>query len=275
MSTDPKLWGTDITSTAVIRQVTDAITTISVPFLRAGLFKFGGRATIAKLSSGGLVVFSPTPLTEEATATVNSLGGQVAYLVAPDLEHHLNLGPWKAAYPDARVIGPSLLYSKRQKQGNEDVRFDLPYTAANKKQLDLPADLAADFDIEFFDGHGAQEVVLLHKPSGTLIQADLLFNLPSHEQFSKAGGNAGSGFWTRLSMHLFTSVVGKSQQRTVWYGFTKDKKSFSDSIKRLDGWEFDRIIPCHGDVIETGGKAIFRRLFSWHLAYADAAAKKA
>ncbi|KAJ6259594.1 hypothetical protein Dda_5232 [Drechslerella dactyloides] len=274
MSTNTKLWGSDFTSTAVIREVAPNVTTVSVPFLRVGLLKFGGRATITKLSSGGLVVFSPTPLTDDVSATVTALGGQVSYLVAPDLEHHLNIGPWKAAYPSARVIGPTSLYTKRQKQGNEDVPFDFSLTATNKGAMELPADLAADFDLEFFDGHMSQEVVMVHRPSGTLMQADLIFNLPAREQFSKVPGDAAAGFWTRVSMHLFTSLKGKSQQRLIWYAFSKNRTSFNASVKRVDGWTFDRIIPCHGDVVETGGKDTFRRLFAWHLAAAEAEAKK-
>ncbi|KAK6529369.1 hypothetical protein TWF281_008545 [Arthrobotrys megalospora] len=270
-----KLWGTDPSKTAVIRQVTDAITTVSVPFLRVGLLKFGGRATIAKLSSGGLVVFSPTVLTDEVTSTVTSLGGQVSYIVAPDIEHHLNIGPWKAAYPSARVIGPTSLYQKRQKQGNEDVTFDFSYNAENKNSLVLPEDFTQDFELEYFDGHMSHEIALLHKPSGTVIEADLIFNLPAKEQFSKTNIDANAGFWTKVSMHLFTSLAGKSQQRFLWYGASsKGRASFNQSAKRLDGWEFDRIIPCHGDVIETGGKATFKRLFAWHLAAAEAEAKK-
>ncbi|KAF3187045.1 hypothetical protein TWF788_002623 [Orbilia oligospora] len=270
-----KLWGTDPSKTAVIRQVTDAITTVSVPFLRIGLLKFGGRATITKLSSGGLVVFSPTVLTDEVASTVTSLGGQVSYIVAPDIEHHLNIGPWKAAYPTARVIGPTVLYQKRQKQGNEDVPFDFSYNSENKNSLILPEDFTRDFELEYWDNHMSHEIALLHKPSGTLIEADLIFNLPSKEQFSKTDIDATKGFWTKVSMHLFTSLAGKSQQRFLWYGASsKGRAGFNRSAKVLDGWEFDRIIPCHGDVIETGGKATFRRLFAWHLAAAEAEARK-
>jgi len=259
----------------VTRQVTDEITTFSVPFLRLGLIKLGGRGTITKLQSGGLVVFSPTPLTDDITATVNSLGGQVSYLVAPDMEHHLNLGPWKAAYPSARVIGPAALYDKRKKSGKEDVPFDFGYTAANKKSMALPEDFAADFDIEFFDGHAAKEVVLLHKPSKTMIQADLIFNTPSNEQFSKTGEDPKSGILTKIAAALWTTTNGKSQQRFIWYAASSSNRpSFNDSAKRVDGWDFDRIIPCHGDVIESGGKDIFRKLFAWHLAAEEAKKQK-
>lgn len=26
------------------------------------------------------------------------------------------------------------------------------------------------------------------------------------------------------------------------------------AAKKVSAWDFDRVIPCHGDVIETGGK---------------------
>lgn len=270
-----KLWGSNPSSVAVTRQVADAITTISVPFARFGLIKFGGRTTITKLTSGGLVVTSPVTLTDDVTATVNSLGGRVEYIVAPDMEHHLNLGPWKAAYPSARVIGPAELYEKRKKQGNEDVKLDFALTAANKQSIEWPADFSADFDVEFFDAHVNKEVVLLHKPSRTMIQADLIFNTPSYEQYSKTGEDPTSGIFTKIAMALWTTTKGNSQARLTWYAVDKNRKSFTSSVARVNGWEFDRIIPCHGDVIETNGKSVFQRIFQWHLAAAAAEAKKA
>ncbi|KAF3916180.1 hypothetical protein AA313_de0205905 [Arthrobotrys entomopaga] len=218
-----KLWGSDPNSTAVIRQVTEDITTVSVPFLRVGVLKFGGRGTIAKMSSGGLLVFSPTPLTDEVRTTVSALGNQVSYIVAPDIEHHLNLGPWKAAFPAARVIGPQSLYLKRQKQHNEDVTFDFAYTAANKTTMAFPDDFNQDFEIEYLDGHVSDEIAVLHKRSGTVMEADLLFNLPSVEQFSKTDIDARAGVLTRISMSIFTSLAGKAQQRFVWYYASKNK----------------------------------------------------
>jgi hypothetical protein len=37
----------------------------------------------------------------------------------------------------------------------------------------------------------------------------------------------------------------------------------SKGAKEVAEWDFDRIIPCHGDVIETGGKK------AWTDSYAD------
>ncbi len=56
------------------------------------------------------------------------------------------------------------------------------------------------------------------------------------------------------------------QKRFNWYAASaKDRTGFNRSIQKIDKFDFDRIIPCHGDVIESGGKGIFRKVFEWHL----------
>ena len=48
--------------------------------------------------------------------------------------------------------------------------------------------------ISYFSGHESKEVAFLHKPSKTLIEADLLFNLPAKEQV----GTYYCGFWNTI-----------------------------------------------------------------------------
>jgi hypothetical protein len=96
----------------VIRDVVPGVTTLSVPFLRFGLIKIGGRATvgmhpirssrphsislhcssnrgsqgkkystdnlIVKLTSGSLAVFSPVALTPTVHSKLQTLGGPVS-----------------------------------------------------------------------------------------------------------------------------------------------------------------------------------------------------
>ncbi|KAL7270806.1 hypothetical protein RUND412_006469 [Rhizina undulata] len=248
----------------VIRYVTPNITTLSVPFLRYGKIKFGGRGAIIRLRTGSLVVFSPVALTPEVKSTLENLGGKVSYLIAPDREHHIFLGQWKKEFSQAKVLGPEGLYEKRLKQGNEDVRIDYEFTRENKHAIQLPAEITDEFEIEYFDGHANKEIAFLHKPDRTLIEADLLFNLYAHEQYCKSGEDPTSGVWTKI-MHYFTNIHGKGQQRFIWYAAAKDKVSFAESARRVAGWEFDKIIPCHGDVVESRGNEVFRRIFAWHL----------
>lgn len=116
-----------------------------------------------------------------------------------------------------------------------------------------------------FDRHANKEIAFLHKPSRTLINADLVFNLPAHEQYSKTGTNAQSGIYSKIINNFLNTRPGKGQQRFIWYACVKDKISFNESAKIVAGWDVEKIIPCHGDVIEGDGKAVFRRLFAWHL----------
>jgi hypothetical protein len=36
-------------------------------------------------------------------------------------------------------------------------------------------------------------------------------------------------------------------------------------MERINKWGFNRIIPCHGDVMEGDGKGIFEKVMKWHL----------
>lgn len=114
-----------------------------------------------RLQTGTLAVFSPVVLSPEAKTTISSLGGNVGYIIAPDIEHHMQLGPWKVAYPNSKVIGPEGLREKRASQGNEDVVIDHIFTKENKHSIKLPEDFAREFDTEYFDGYYCLSCIVL------------------------------------------------------------------------------------------------------------------
>lgn len=115
--------------------------------------------------------------------------------------------------------------------------------------------------------HANKEIVFHHRPTRTLIEADYLFNMPATEQFSKTGVDPNSGILTKIFSALtHTQGAAKGQQRMIWWGTSAaDRKSFAASTARINKWDFDRIIPCHGDVIETGAKSVFQKMLKWHL----------
>jgi hypothetical protein len=47
--------------------------------------------------------------------------------------------------------------------------------------------------------------------------------------------------------------------------FDADGSLLRRDLKVVSGFDFDRLIPCHGEVIETGAKAIFDNNFEWYL----------
>ena len=252
-----------------IRHLTPTLTTFSTPFLRFGRIKIGGRATMVKLASGNLAVFSPVALTDEVRSTVTSQGGKVRYIIAPDFEHHIFVGPWAKAYPDAEVIGVEGLPEKReQDEDTRGVKFHHVFSKSNKLDLRISEEFHREFDVEYFHSHQNKELAFCHRPTKTLIEADLLFNLPATEQFSKTGTSATAGILTRLFggiMHTRGEMVW--QKRALWYGAAgKDREGFAQSVQRVKGWEFDRIVPCHGDVIETGGRRVWDQLTNWFVA---------
>jgi len=256
----------------VIREIVLGVTTLSVPFLRFGMIKFGGRATIVKLTSGSLAVFSPVALTPTVQQVVAKLGGSVSYIAAPDLEHHIFLSTWAAAFPNAKILAPEGLAEKRAKMNASDKSVTvLPistiFTAKGKESIKVSEEFDADFEYEYVDAHPNKELVFFHKPSKTLIEADLMFNLPATEQYSKSGVDPTTGWATKIFAGLQnTKGDAKWQKRMLWYAFSSgDRSGFNASVQRINGWGFENIVPCHGDTILGEGKGIFEKVFQWHL----------
>lgn len=277
-----KLIPTDPSSSMTIRRLSPNITTLSTPFARFGRAKIGGRATLIKLPSGAVAVFSPVALTDDVRNVVSDMG-TLKYVVAPDMEHHVFVQDWHKVYPEAKVVAPDGLKEKRDKSGDGGVRFDVIFKAgqtqsqpqgqgavagASGGSLSVDPEFDAEFDAEYVPAHANKELVFNFRREKTLIEADLLMNLPAVEQYAKSSENPHTGMLTKL----FNGGAGTTgsalvwQRRMIWYGIAQDRKSYGESVKRIAGWDFERIIPCHGDVIETGGKGVFRSVMQWFLA---------
>jgi hypothetical protein len=255
----------NMADTMVIRDVVPGITTLSVPFALPGPVKAGGRGTIVRLSTASLAVFSPVSLTPAVRAKVNSPGA-LRYIIALNIEHHPFISSWVKAFPDAQVACMKGLPEKREKdEATKGVKFTRIFASQNKSNMKITAEFDAEFEYEYITAHNNKELVFLHKPTGTLIEADLIFNLPATEQYSNCAEDANSGFLTKLTgsiLHTRGDMIW--QKRILWYfAGAKNREGFAESVKRMHEWNFDRIIPCHGDVIETGVKAVLDRVTEW------------
>ena len=223
---------------------------------------------LVRMSNGAIAVFSPTALTPSVRGTLEKFGNNVKYIAATDIEHHIFISDWAKAFPTAHVLGVEGLPEKRAKNPEtKGVAFSHVWTKANKRSFTVDADFDKDFDVEFVDAHQNKELVINYKPEKTLIEADLFFNLPATEQYSKAGESATSGILTKIFGSLMnTRGAATAQKRFIWYGpSSSDRQGFSESVRRINNWDFDRIVPCHGDVIESGAKGVFQKVMEWHL----------
>jgi hypothetical protein len=196
-------------------------------------------------------------------------------VLALDVEHHMSLSDYVKLYPAAKVFGPYPLVDKRKDMSVSAPLQPLLRPAHRKfdgvfgRDAEPLGDLSRSGEIqaEYFDGHANSDIAILHPASKTLVQADLLFNLPAYEQVSKTK-DAPAGFWP-LSILISKLRPGTGVHRFMLNGIAKDKAAFTASAKQVGAWDvgavrraahiwrweqFDRVIPCHGDIIETGGK---------------------
>ncbi|MFY0528297.1 DUF4336 domain-containing protein [Archangium gephyra] len=223
----------------MMRPLSDDLFVLDVPF-RIGPMALGGRMTVIRLPDGGLWLHSPVKLDAAVRGAVEALG-PVRFLVAPNTMHHLSLGDWAAAYPSAKVLAPAGLREKRP-----DLRIGV--------ELSDVMDVGQSPAIELLLAQGLsrlEEFVFFHRPSRTLLLTDLAFNI--HESPS----------WLTRTYLKLNGVYGKLGATWVVKSMTKDKAALRAWRERVLGWDFERVVPCHGEVLEKGGKEAMREAFGW------------
>ncbi|MEM6838951.1 MAG: DUF4336 domain-containing protein [Cyanobacteria bacterium P01_C01_bin.120] len=211
-------------------------------------FEVGCRMTVVRLPSQALVLISPLPLKNGDRLRLDALG-TVSHIIAPNRFHHLHFGAAQALYPQAQTWGALGLLEKRP-----DLEFD--------HTLDQPGQFEETLHYLPFRGFSSilptgiqtvNETVFWHQPSGTMILTDIAYNFDDTFPFS-----------TRLA----AQVLGTYQSlRPSWlekWG-SRDKTVVEKSIRQVLAWDFDRVLPGHGSIIETGGKAQLKAGYEWLL----------
>lgn len=239
----------------VIREITPEVVTFSKPFSKFfGFFPMGGRSTAIKLSSGDVWVVASTPYSDETKTAVEKLG-TVKYILAADADHHFFLTDWKKNYPDAKMIGVETLPGKKK---GEHWKFDEVYKPGEENKFGFEDDIEAIY----FSGFSKKDVAWLHKSSKTLIVADLIFNLPANEQYSKSKQRKTGLFTKKLNPYT------EFHKNFIW-SESKDKSAMTRDAKAVNEWDFERIIPCHGDTIETDAKRAWASVYAKFLSTPD------
>ena len=202
----------------------------------------GTRMTVVRLQDNSLFIHSPTTLDEETRARLDAMG-PIRFIVAPTKLHHLFVGPYFEAYPDARIFcSPDLEHKRR----------DLPWHGVLGDEPE--PGWAGELDQAIFHGSAfMDEVVFCHRPTGTLIVTDLVENFHDLD-----------GWRERLLARL-----GGVYRRP---GLTRDqrlillnRRAARASAEKILTWDFERIVLAHGKLIEADGKAVFQDTFKWLL----------
>ena len=221
------------------RALHDSLWVLESP-MRAGPLELGTRTAIVRRADGGLVVHSPGPIAGDgATEAAVAALGPVRALIAPNALHHLFLGAWSRAFPEAECFAaPGVAAKQPELKLVELGAAPPPAWAGTLDQLPL-AGMPRVCEVAFF-----------HPASRSLILTDLCFHVRRGPWLTRALLRV-NGAWDRFGM----SRIGRS--------LVRDRAALRRSLDALLEWDFDRIVVAHGDVLEHGGRAALREAFAW------------
>ncbi|EKF74781.1 hypothetical protein A11A3_07153 [Alcanivorax hongdengensis A-11-3] len=208
----------------MLEPVADNIWAVATPHAFMGLH-VGTRMTVVKLSGGGLLLHSPVPVDDALAAQLAELG-EVTHIVCPNLFHHVFAGQVAERYPRALLHGPAKLARKRSDLSFGAILTDAPHP-----------DWEQDFELLTIDGSLLNETVFYHRPSHTLIAADLIENFHQCDHgftrwYLKLGGLLGKPGWHPILRLVY---VNRRKARA--------------SLEQLLQWPFERLVLAHGEVI--------------------------
>jgi hypothetical protein len=197
---------------------------------------FPRRMTVVRLRDRRLVIFSAMALDDDAMQALEEFGTP-SFLIVPSDIHRMDAKAWKDRYPGLRVIAPEGARAKAEEVVNVD-GTEADFQDPNVRLMSVP-------------GTDDRELALLvDGPSGTsLIVSDLIWNVHN---------GPGLSGWLFKILRL---TGPKPQIAGVIRFRIRDKRALGEQLEawaRLQGLK--RIIPSHGDVVESDPRAVLREL---------------
>jgi hypothetical protein len=193
---------------------------------------------VVRLRGGELLIHSPAPLSENLRSALDALGPVRFVVPASALHGHRFMEQYRETYPQVELFAAPELPRRRP-----DLRF--------AAQLgDEPDERwAPDLDQALFSGHRLfPEVMFLHRPSRTLLAGDFAWHVtPALPAPARVWAGWRHGVRPTPGFRLAV----------------RDREAARRSMERILGWDFDRIVPGHGELVDTGGRAALRDGYAW------------
>ena len=199
----------------------------------------GTRMTVVRLPGGSLWLHSVVAVDDLLADEIQALG-PVRHIVLPNLYHHVYAGDAIQRWPSARVHAPAGMRKKRP-----ELRIDSELSETPDSEWCgelIPVHIA---------GSMLDETVFVHRPTRTLVCADLIENFDSSPH---------------LATRLYLKIAGIEDRvafsrllRPVY----RDRRATRRSLERLLVLDFDRVVLAHGRVLDRGGPAAVREAYRW------------
>jgi len=196
-------------------------------------YPYTHRAVVIRLSDDSLFILSPIQLTPDIRVDIDTLG-VVKYLVSPNHLHHLYMGDWSRAYPDAKLYASPRLASKRK---------DLTFYKTLSTDTPEP-EWAGQIDRCIFgSGNGwFDEIVFFHRASRTVVFTDTIMDF-DEAIFSSISRVTTQ--WNQMYRHT---------PRGVQLAHIFDRASLRDALKTIRAWEPEYAIVAHSPWLCVEGK---------------------
>jgi hypothetical protein len=217
----------------------EGIWVVEQPFRFLGI-PLGARMTVLRYGNGDLLLHSPLEIDDATRREIDALG-PVRAIVAPSRLHYLCTNALRRHYPEARVYG-SPAFAKR----SSGIDFSGILRAEAEDAW------AGDLDQIPLQGHRfLDEVLFFHRPSRTLVVTDLIASTHRADPWSARLFGRVDGIYERPALPV-----------TLRLGFG-DRGAARETVDRVLGWDFDRVVLSHGHLIPEGGKALVRRAYEF------------
>lgn len=272
----PRTWSNRLGS--VLTPLARGVWAAERPFLWNGV-DVGGRCVLLRLAGGGLLAHSPVDWTPALLEAVAALG-PVTHVLSPNYEHLKYASQSAQAFPKARMLGCPGLSERVPDVAWTEITTSAALPDGLAQSLEC---LHLDCEVNPFTGRPFfNEVLLLHRPSRTLLCTDAYWNYPA-SALPNHSGEEGTGEVHQCSLVpvqetllpaapvSLGTAAWKAGMDRVYLPFYKRamvgggarRARYLAAVRTvLDDWRPLLIAPCHGDVVR--GERLCREVLSKH-----------
>ncbi len=187
------------------------------------------RTTILRLDDGGLLLHSPAPPSDALVERLRGLG-PVRWLVIPNCFHHLGTPAAAARFPEAKVVGPASARAR-----NAALQIDLDIRDPRFPQAVPEVEALPLEGVPFLD-----ETVLFHRPTQTLLGADIVLCADAQDH------------WTWRGAARLTGCFGQMRVPPDVRKKIPDRAAAARSLRAMLQRPARRLIVGHAGVVEAG-----------------------